>query len=114
MITRVPTAKSNGCFPIVGNVYHPTWGVQYWGVLGPDFRTVGPKRRPGAQNGARPQPGLCQAGRNVGYKSACQVQSLRIYMCPAYKVPCFITEHNSIAPVRGPPHLMALEMMIHS
>ena len=42
------------------------------------------------------------------------VQSLRIYMCPAYKVPCFITERNSIAPVRGPPHLMALEVMIHS
>ena len=45
----------------------------YWGVLGPDFRTVGPKRRPRAQNGARPQPGLCQGGRNVGYKSACHV-----------------------------------------
>jgi len=45
----------------------------YWGVLGPEFCTVGPKRRPGAQNGARPQPALCQAGRNVGYKSACQV-----------------------------------------
>jgi len=43
----------------------------YWCVLGPDFRTVEPKRRPGAQNGARPQPGLCQGGRNVGYKSAC-------------------------------------------
>jgi len=42
----------------------------YWRVLGPDFRTVGPKRRPGAQNEARPQPGLCQGGRNVGYKSA--------------------------------------------
>jgi len=42
------------------------------------------------------------------------LQSLRIYMCPAYKVPCFITERNSIAPVRGPPHLMALEVMIHS
>jgi len=45
----------------------------YWGVLGPDFRTVGPKRRPGAQNGARRQPGLCQGGRNVGYKSACHL-----------------------------------------
>jgi len=45
----------------------------YWGVLGSDFRTVGPKRRPGAQNGARTQPGLCQGGRNVGYKSACRV-----------------------------------------
>jgi len=34
------------------------------------------------------------------------------FIC-VYRVPCFITEHNSIAPVRGPPHLMALEMMIH-
>jgi len=45
----------------------------YWGALGPDFRTVGSKWRPGAQNGARPQHGLCQGGRNVGYKSACHV-----------------------------------------
>jgi len=45
----------------------------YWGVLRPDSRTVGPKRRPGAQNRARRQPGLCQGGRNVGYKSACHV-----------------------------------------
>jgi len=45
----------------------------YWGVLGPDFRTVGPKRRPGAQNEARPQSVLCQGGRKVGYKSACHV-----------------------------------------
>jgi len=43
------------------------------GVLGTDFRTVGPKRRPRAQNGARPQPGQCQGGRNMGYKSACHV-----------------------------------------
>ena len=42
------------------------------------------------------------------------LQSLRIYMCPAYKVPCFITERNSIAPVRGPSHLIALEVIIHS
>jgi len=42
----------------------------YWGVLRPD---LGPKRRPGAENGARPQPGQCQGGRNVGYKSACHV-----------------------------------------
>jgi len=45
----------------------------YWGVLGPDFCTVGPKLRPRAQNEARPQSGLCQGGRNVGHKSSCHV-----------------------------------------
>jgi len=34
------------------------------------FGHVDPHRR---ENGARPQPGLCQGGRNVGYKSACHV-----------------------------------------
>ena len=37
------------------------------------------------------------------------IQSLRIYMCPADKVPCCTTGRNSIAPVRGPSHLLALE-----
>lgn len=45
----------------------------YWAVLGPDFRTAGPKRRPGAQIGALPQPGLCQGGGNVGYRSSCHL-----------------------------------------
>jgi len=63
--TAYPWPTSSGmCTTLLGG---------YWGVLGPNFLTVGPKRRPGAQNGARPQPGLCQGGRNVGYKSACHV-----------------------------------------
>jgi len=45
----------------------------YSGILGPNFRTVGPKRKPGAQNEARPQPSLGQGGRNVGYNCACHV-----------------------------------------
>jgi len=54
---------------IVRDSYTPLgW---YWGVLTPDLRTLRPKRRPGAQNGAQPQPGLFQSCGNVGYKSAC-------------------------------------------
>jgi len=45
----------------------------YWAVLGPELRTGGTKQKPGAQSGARAQPGLFQGGRNVGYKSACRV-----------------------------------------
>jgi len=41
----------------------------YWGPISVLWgRNGGP-----AQNGARPQAGLCQGGRSVGYKSACHV-----------------------------------------
>jgi len=40
----------------------------YWGVLGPDFRTVGPKRRPGPKwspAAGRPVPGRPKRGLQV-------------------------------------------------
>jgi len=47
-------------------------------------------------------------------KRTLTLQSLRTFMCPAYKVSSFITERNSIAQVRGPSHLIALEVIIHN
>jgi len=53
----------------------------YWAVLGSYLRTVEPKRRPGARDAARLQPGLCQGGGIVGYKSACHLLETGTRFC---------------------------------
>ena len=102
------------CPNLIGPFIYPT---------APQTRSVACRAMP--QSHVAPHHPVCPRAQSTRIICQCRLlnetirgrghlQSLRIYMCPAYKVPCFITERNSIAPVRGPSHLIALEVIIHS